>query len=38
VVTDLGLGHGLLYKPRLEWLDPLAEWAELPAPRSRVLP
>jgi hypothetical protein len=27
VVTDLGLGHGLLYKPLLEWLDPLAEWA-----------
>lgn len=27
VVTDLGLGHGLLYKPLREWLDPLAEWA-----------
>jgi metallo-beta-lactamase class B len=27
VVTDLGLGHGLVYNPLLEWLDPLGEWA-----------
>lgn len=27
VVTDLGLGHGLVYKPHREWLDPLGEWA-----------
>jgi dienelactone hydrolase len=26
VVTHLGLGHGLVYNPRLEWLDPLTDW------------
>lgn len=27
VVTRLGLGHGLVYKPRPEWLDALLDWA-----------
>jgi dienelactone hydrolase len=35
VVVHLGLGHGLVYKPRLEWLDPLTEWAASPAAAPR---
>lgn len=27
VVTRLGLGHGLLYRPFREWIDPVTEWA-----------
>ncbi|KJR97528.1 MAG: hypothetical protein VR65_23145 [Desulfobulbaceae bacterium BRH_c16a] len=26
IVLDLGLGHGLIYRPYREWLDPLVEW------------
>ena len=26
ITLDLGLGHGLIYQPRREWLDPLLEW------------
>lgn len=26
IVLDLGIGHGLIYRPYREWLDPLVEW------------
>ncbi len=26
IILDLGLGHGLIYQPRRQWLDPLVEW------------
>lgn len=35
VVAHLGLGHGLVYNPRLEWLDPLVEWASPPTTARR---
>lgn len=27
IVVKLGLGHGLLYRPLKEWVDPVVEWA-----------
>ncbi|HYO92764.1 MAG TPA: alpha/beta hydrolase [Pyrinomonadaceae bacterium] len=27
IVTKLGVGHGLLYRPLKEWVDPVIEWA-----------
>ena len=27
IVTKLGVGHGLLYRPLKEWVDPVVEWA-----------
>lgn len=26
IVLDLGLGHGLIYQPRREWIDPMLQW------------
>lgn len=26
IILELGLGHGLIYQPRREWIDPLLEW------------
>jgi len=31
IVVELGGGHGAFYRPRPEWIDPLVEWANLPA-------
>ncbi|HEV2802947.1 MAG TPA: alpha/beta hydrolase [Pyrinomonadaceae bacterium] len=28
IVVKLGLGHGLLYRPLPEWVDPVIEWAK----------
>ncbi|HEX8457513.1 MAG TPA: alpha/beta hydrolase [Pyrinomonadaceae bacterium] len=28
IVVQLGLGHGLLYRPLPEWVDPTVEWAK----------
>lgn len=28
IVVKLGVGHGLLYKPLKEWVDPVVEWAD----------
>ncbi len=30
VVLDTGLGHGFLYRPLPEWVDPVVEWAGSP--------
>lgn len=30
IVVKLGLGHGLLYRPLKEWVDPVVEWANQP--------
>jgi len=30
IVVKLGLGHGILYKPLKEWVDPVVEWANKP--------
>ena len=27
IEVKLGVGHGLLYKPFKEWVDPAVEWA-----------
>lgn len=29
IVVDLGVGHGLIYQPRREWLEPLLTWQGL---------
>jgi hypothetical protein len=26
IILDLGLGHGLIYQPHRQWLDPLFQW------------
>ncbi len=26
ICLELGLGHGLIYQPRREWIDPMLEW------------
>ena len=28
IVLSLGLGHGLIYRPYREWIDPLLEWVK----------
>ena len=30
IVVKLGLGHGILYKPLKEWVDPVVAWANKP--------
>jgi hypothetical protein len=30
IVLDTGLGHGFLYEPLPEWVQPVVEWAEAP--------
>lgn len=30
IVTKLGVGHGLLFRPLKEWVDPVVEWANQP--------
>ncbi len=30
IEVKLGVGHGLLYRPFKEWVDPVVEWANLP--------
>jgi len=37
IVLDTGLGHGFLYRPIPEWVDPVAAWADA-AGRDAVLP
>ena len=29
ITLDLGIGHGLVYKPYREWLDPILEWVKM---------
>ncbi len=34
IVLDMNVGHGLVYKPYREWIDPLVEWVGAPRPRE----
>ena len=30
IILDLDVGHGLIYKPYREWIDPILQWLDIP--------